>query len=142
MNKFSNTICFILLIAFGLFSCAKKLMFQSSPVVPAAHGEVKVKRDGNNNYEVEVRIDNLAASKDLTPPKERYVVWIETENNGIKNLGQINSSSGLFSNKMKASLKAVSPFRPTSVFITAEDNADIQYPGNTLVLKTERFSVK
>lgn len=118
------------------------MMFNASQVVPAAQGHVKVKQDGNNNYEIQVSLKHLADSKRLTPPKETYVVWIETESNSIKNIGQINSSSGLISSTMKASLKAVTSFRPTSVFITAEDNANIEHPGNTVVLRTDRFSVK
>ncbi len=132
----------VLLIAFVFSSCAKKIMFNSSAVVPAARGEVKVKKDGNSNYVIELDVKNLADSKKLTPPKETYVVWIETDNNGTKNIGQINSSSGLLSSALKASLKAVSSFRPSAVFITAEDNADMQYPGGTVVLRTNNFNVK
>jgi hypothetical protein len=105
MKQFSKIACFVILIAFGLLSCTKKMMFNASPVVPAAKGDVKLKKDGNNNYEVELSLKHLADSKRLTPPRETYVVWIETENNGIKNIGQINSSSGLLSSTMKASLK-------------------------------------
>lgn len=120
-------------------SCARKVTFSVSPVVPAAQGSVKVKKDKNNNYAIEVNAKNLAEANRLSPPKETYVVWIETERNGIKNIGQMNSSSGFLSSKLKASLKAVTPFKPTRVLITAEDNADIRYPGMQVVLRTDTF---
>ena len=142
MKNFTKIMFPVLLVAFVLSSCAKKIMFNSSAVVPAVQGEVKVKKDGNSNYVIELDVKNLADSKKLTPPKETYVVWIETNNNGTKNIGQINSSSGLLSSALKASLKAVSSFRPRAVFITAEDNADMQYPGGTVVLRTDNFDVK
>lgn len=75
---------------------------------------------------------NLAPSNKLTPPREVYVVWVETESNGAKNIGQINTSK-----KLKASLSTYVPFKPINVFITAEDNKNVQYPGNTVVLTTK-----
>lgn len=134
---FSCTLVFF--IIFFLTSCAKKIAFPTSTVVPAARGTVKVKKDDNNNYAIEVNVRNLAEAKRLEPPRETYVVWIETENNGTKNIGQMKSSTGFLSSKLKASLQAVTPFKPTRVFITAEDNAGIQYPGMQVVLRTDGF---
>ena len=126
-------------LVFSLGSCARKIVFQTSPIVPAAQGFVKVKKDKNNNYALQIDVRNLAEPRRLDPPKQTYVVWIETERNGTKNIGQMNSPSGLFSSKLKASLTAVTPFKPISVFITAEDNADIRYPGMQVVLRTRTF---
>ena len=39
---------------------AKKIGFLSSSIVPAARGYVKVKRDINGNYLIQVKISNLA----------------------------------------------------------------------------------
>ena len=114
----------------------KKMMFASSSVVPAATGSVKIKTDNNKNHTIEVSVTNLASADKLSPPKNIYVVWMITENNGTKNIGQLNSSSGFLSKTMKASLKTVTSFNPTSFFITAEDNGDIQYPQSSTVLTT------
>ena len=127
----------VLLVCFALSSCAKKMTFVNSPVVPAATGKVKYKKDDNNNYIISVEVENLAAAKNLTPPRELYVVWMESKRNRTRNIGQINTSSGLFSSKLKGSLKAVSTTTPTSFFITAEDNGNVQYPGSQRVLSTE-----
>jgi hypothetical protein len=133
---FSAVILFFLLFTFN--SCSKKIVFPSSSIVPAAAGRVKIKKD-NNNYSISLNIENLPDSKRLSPPRNYYVVWIETRNNGIKNLGRIVSSSSFLSSKMKASLNAVSPVKPKRVFITAENNEYVRYPGNMVVLDTENF---
>lgn len=126
---------FIALVLFG--SCGtSKYNFLTSSVVPAAEGQVKVKKDGNNNYKIELDVMRLADSKRLTPSKEMYIVWMETEQNGRKNIGQLKTSSSLLSSALKSSLNTVSPFKPTGFYITAEDDANIQYPSGEVVLRT------
>jgi hypothetical protein len=136
-NIFSIAITFFLV--FSLASCSKKISFQTSAVVPAAQGSVKVKKDNNNNYSIDLNLIRLADPKRLEPSKSTYVVWIETAENGSKNIGSLNTSSSMFSKTLKSSLKTVSPFKPISLFTTAEDNADIQFPGSQVVLRTNRF---
>ena len=136
-NIFSIVITFFLVFSLG--SCSKKISFQTSSVVPAAQGSVKVKKDNNNNYSIDLNIIRLADPKRLEPSKSTYVVWVETAENGSKNIGSLNTSSSMFSKTLKSSLKTVSPFKPVSLFITAEDNADIQYPGSQVVLRTDRY---
>jgi hypothetical protein len=126
-------------IMFAFFSCAHKTSFQTSAVVPAARGDVKVKKDDNNNYHIKVKISGLAEAKRLEPAKQVYVIWLESEEHIIKNLGQINSSSGLLSKTLKASFETVSSVKPIKVFITAEDNASAQYPGTHIILSTNNF---
>jgi hypothetical protein len=127
------------LILFYFSSCAKKISFQGSSVVPAARGDVKVKKDNNNNYNIQISVNNLAEPKRLQPSKTAYVVWMETSDNATKNIGQINSSTGFLSTKFKASFESVSSSKPTRIFITAEDDAGTQYPGSMVVLTTNDF---
>jgi hypothetical protein len=127
----------VLLLAFT--SCARKISFGHSSVVPAAEGRIKIKKDQNNNNQIDIEIKNLAKAEQLVPSRNTYVVWMETDGNGIKNIGQLNSSSGMFSKALKASLTTVTTFKPTRFFITAEDNATIQFPGSQVVLSTERL---
>ncbi len=54
-----------------------------------------------------------------------YIVWIVTKDNGIKNIGQLNSK-----NPKKSILKAVTPFHPKEIFITAENEGNVSYPSN------------
>jgi hypothetical protein len=112
------------------------MIFSSSSVVPAAEGSVKYKKDKNNNYHVALKVMHLANSNKLTPARSTYVVWMETESNGTKNLGQLKSSGSLLSSTLKGSLSSVTAFQPKSFFITAEDDANVSYPGSEVVLRT------
>jgi hypothetical protein len=120
-------------------ACARKITFHNSSVVPAAEGSVKIKKDNNNNYKIDLNVIRLADPKRLSPSKEVYLVWIDTENNGTKNIGQLKTSSGMFSQALKSSLNTVTPFKPIRIFITAEDNATVLYPGSQVVLNTAGF---
>ena len=133
------SVLFAAFFLFALASCGRKIKFNSSSVVPAATGSVKVKKDNNKNYSLDVKITNLAPSEKLTPPKKVYVVWMVTQDNETKNIGQIKSGSGLLGSNLKASLSAVTTFSPRRVFITAEDDPAISYPQGQPVLSTGDF---
>jgi hypothetical protein len=62
-----------------------------------------------------------------------------TDQETAKNIGQFNSSKNFLSKKLKSSFETVSSFSPVKIFITAEDNADSQYPGTMDILTTEKF---
>lgn len=126
-------------LIFSFTSCAKKVSFQTSSVVPAARGYIKVKKDGNKNYQIQIRINDLAEVDRLQNANKAYVVWMETDDLIIKNIGQIKSDSGFLSSKLKASFETVTSFKPEKIFITAEENADVQYPNNQVVLTTKDF---
>jgi hypothetical protein len=64
---------------------------------------------------------------------------MESGQDKTTNIGKINSSSSLLSSKLKASFETVSSSKPSKIFITAENDATIQYPGNQIVLSTESF---
>lgn len=135
----------ICMVSFTIFFCltscssTKQVPFNTSTVVPGAEGTVKVKKDKNNNYLINVYIEHLADSKKLTPARNAYVVWLETKENGTKNIGQIHSSSSMFSKTKKASIETISTFKPVRVFISAEDNASIEAPGTMVILTTNSF---
>ncbi len=131
-----------MLVPFFLQSCAKKYTFANSSIVPAAVGSVTVKKDKNKNYTIQLKVDNLADPKRLDPPREMYVVWMETDHSNNTNIGQLKTSSGMMSKALKSSLSTVTSFKPTAFFITAENSSDIQYPNGGVVLKTGQISVK
>lgn len=141
-DALTHTILFgglAMLMLVSLGSCARKVSFLTSSVVPAARGTVKVKKDNNDNYRIQVNLTNLAEVKRLQPPRQTYVVWMVTGQEAIKNIGQINSSTSLLSNKLKASFETVSSVKPNKIFITAEDDANIRYPGTQVILSTDNF---
>ena len=127
------------LIVFSLSACTKKIAFLTSSVVPAARGYVNIKVDKNKNNVIDVHLTDLAEVQRLQPARQTYVVWMLTDHEITKNIGQIKSSTGMMKKQLKASFETVSSFKPVKIFITAEDNADIQYPGNQIVLETDKF---
>jgi hypothetical protein len=120
-------------------SCARKATFLTSPVVPAARGTVKVKKDKNNNYLIKIYISGLAEVDRLQPAKKTYVVWMISDNDVTINLGQVKSATGTFTQALKASFETVSAAKPIKIFITAEDDASVQVSGTQVVLSTDRF---
>ncbi|WP_207493468.1 hypothetical protein [Aridibaculum aurantiacum] len=144
MNSFSflkttTLSCLLIALLVSFSSCSRKIAFATSTVVPAAEGRVTVKRDANKNHTIEVNVTNLAPPNKLTPSRNVYVVWLQNAQNQTLNIGQLKSSSGLFSSTLKGSLRTVSVSKPTRVYITAEDNADVQVPGPQVVLNTPSF---
>ncbi len=138
----TNTLLFgtlAMLMVFSWSSCATKASFLTSSVAPAARGTVKVKKDGNNNYRIQIDLVNLAEVKRLQPARQTYVVWMESGQDAIRNIGQINSSTSMLSQKLKASFETVTSVKPNKIFITAEDDANIQNPGAQVVLSTDNF---
>ena len=142
LNSQAKNISFFVVAALFVFSfssCVTKAKFLTSPVVPAAEGIVKVKKDKNKNYEIKIEIVNLAEPDRLDPPKHMYVVWMVTNHGETKKLGQIKSSTKFMSNKLKASFETVSTSKPIKIFIVAENDASNQYPDSRVVLSTNKF---
>ena len=120
-------------------ACSKKMNFGTSSIVPTARGDVKVKRDDNRNYEVSINVLHLAEPERLPTPKKAYVVWMETDQNGVQNVGQLRPDESLLTKTIKASMKTTSVYPPKRVFITAEDEATVTTPGSMVVLNTSSF---
>lgn len=137
----TNTVLPIILM-FLFTTCAEKVTFLNSAVVPAAEGTVSIKQDKNNNYNIDLSVKNLADPSRLSPPRSMYVVWMETSQSGAQNIGQLETSSKGLSRMLTSSLQTVSPHKPTGFFITAEDDATGNYPGTTVVLKTAAIANK
>lgn len=130
----------IVLLALGLGACSQRLEFDVSTVEPAAEGVVRIDRDKNNNYEIDLDVIRLSDPIRLTPPKSTYVVWMETTQNGTQNIGQLKSSEGMFSKALKGSLNTSTPYEPVSFFITAEETGNITSPGQVVVMRTPRVN--
>ncbi|EKD31068.1 MAG: hypothetical protein ACD_77C00410G0002 [uncultured bacterium] len=133
-----------LIIALAIFlvpvtSCAQRVNFLVSTVTPAAKGSVKVKEDSNKNYRIKIHIVDLAEPERLSPPRNAYVVWMVADDNVPKNIGQIKTSTALFSNKLKADFESVSVEKPKKIFITAENDPSIQYMYSEMILTTNNF---
>ena len=126
-------------LLFSFSSCAVNSKFLDSSLVPAAEGNVKVNRDKNLNYNIQVKVNGLAEVERLQTSKNNYVVWMVTDQGKTENLGQIKSSSGMFSKKLEASMETSSSYKPAKIFITAEENTEVQYPSDEVILTTADF---
>ncbi len=127
------------IVAIGLlllttYACTPKMTFVTSSIVPSATGTVKVKKDKNKNYIINVNVLNLAEPDKLSPSKNTYLVWMRSNENSAKKLGQLAPSG----KALKGSLSATAVEKPDDIFITAEDDADINYPKGDVVLTTRK----
>lgn len=113
-------------------ACAKKVTFPGSPVVPAAEARAKLESDDNGNTRISLRIKHLAQAKKLHPPQATYVVWLQTPDGRVVNLGQLSIGDNL-----AGELETVSPFREFRLFVSAEPGPEIWVPSGQTVLATE-----
>lgn len=123
------------MILFSFASCSHKISFLNSAVVPAARGFVKVKKDDNKNYNIEISITNLAEVDRLEPKKKTYVVWMISNDDITANIGQVKSAK----KKLTASLETVSASKPVKIFLTTEEDASVPLPSSNIVLTTDKF---
>lgn len=122
-----------------LTSCSSKTVFLTSSVQPAARGYVNVKQDRDQNYLIQIKLDYLSEAERLNPPKKTYVIWMESSTNATRNIGQINSSTGFLSSNLKADFQTTSSYKPDRIYITAEDDGTVTYPGPIIVLTTGKL---
>lgn len=124
MKKLQNITLGVL--ALLLSSCASTVNFPVSNVAPAAVISAKMKQDKNKNNLIEINAVNLASADRLSPPKDNYVVWIVTNEDGTKSVGQL-----IIKNGKKSTLNTVTPFEVKEIFITAEEEGNLSYPTGT-----------
>ena len=150
-NILSGILVTTMLVTF--YSCAKKSAAVAKTEVPAVvetpaattvpvenKGQVQIKRDATGNYVIQINLRELEAVNKLEETsKKAYIVWMNADNEKVKNLGQINSNSGWLSDKSKASFEALSVLKPTKVFITEEDMAGVIKPGKNIIWSTNSF---
>ena len=123
-----------LLLAFvllaGAFAYGKSFPLTASPAVPAAGGNVEVKKDKNNNTEVIVKAEHLAEPGMLSPAASRYVVWFQAQGEEPRNEGQLKVGKDL-----KGDFKTTTKFQNFDVFITAESDPLAKSPMGQTMLK-------
>ncbi|MBT8180898.1 MAG: hypothetical protein KJO53_04830 [Eudoraea sp.] len=106
-----------------LTSCATTKTFPVSELAPAAEITVKQKTDNNDNNEITVKAKYLASPDRVSSNATTYVVWLLSEENGLKNIGALYNENG-----EDSELQTITSFVGTEIFITAEKGADISQP--------------
>lgn len=127
---------YLVVLLFVLSACAQKVNFQKSSIVPAAVADMKVEKDKNENYIIEIEVKNLAKPQSLTPSRKVYVVWNQSVH-GNFNLGQLRVND-----KLKAKLKASTVYKPEKIIIAAENDPMATQPSNQVVLESEKPKFK
>ena len=117
-------------------ACSKKVTFPVSEMVPAAEAVAKVDKDANDNYEIELKVQNLAAPDRLTPKRKYFVVWMVTKQHGTINIGRLD-----INRKNNGELNTNTPYKPIRLFITAEDDNQPALPSTQVVLNSRDFKV-
>lgn len=115
-------------------ACSRNIVFPVSEVVPAAEAVLKVDENDNNDYQLELEVENLASADRLTPSRRYYVVWMVSKKNGTINLGNLD-----INRKNKGSLETSTPYEPIRVFITAEDDKTPVVPSTQVILDSGKF---
>jgi hypothetical protein len=123
----------LLLLAFAWpFSGGKDVQMIAGESNPAARCTIHLHVGDNDNTELEMKAESLAAPSALTPPKNAYVVWIQRAGEAPQNHGQITVGKD-----QKAGLKTETPYKRFKIFITAEDQAQMQTPEGPTVLSAD-----
>lgn len=103
----------------------------ASNIVPAATGTVKVQKDQNGNAKLDIKVSNLADPTRLTPPENKYVVWIRPNDGEPLKQGALSVG-----NNLNGELQTVTTSKDCDVFITAEPSASVSAPSGPEVLHT------
>jgi hypothetical protein len=115
---------------FGLGS--RKIDLMAGHETPAARGTISVKVGPNKNTEMDVKVYALAHPSSLTPPENTYVVWVQPPGENPKNEGQLHVDKN-----ENAELHAEVPYKRFKVFITAEQEPQVQTPTGPQVLSAD-----
>ncbi|SFF09576.1 hypothetical protein SAMN05216283_102647 [Sunxiuqinia elliptica] len=129
----------VVLLFFPSNLSAKRINFNFSTIVPTVTGYVEVKGGSNRNHYIKIKISNLDRIEKMECSELTYVLWMETDQDETENLGQLVSTPVLFSSKLQVTVETVSSYQPVKVFITTESEVNVQYPGQQVVLTTDRF---
>ncbi len=120
-----------LTLAVLISSCVSSKKFPTSSVVPAANITAKKRVDNQKNFSLEITSQNLASPDRLNPPGSNYSVWIVSKEHGTKNVGQL-----IVENGKENKFKTVTPFDFDEIFITVENQGDLQYPRGVEIART------
>ncbi|WP_372944547.1 hypothetical protein [Muriicola sp.] len=113
-------------------SCGTTKTFPVSNLAPAAEITVKQKTDSNDNNEITVKAKYLASPDRVSRGATAYVVWLVSEENGVKNIGALYNENG-----EDSELETVTSFVGTEIFITAERQASISRPDGVEITRVK-----
>lgn len=122
-----------IIIVITTCSCASTAEFKTSRVTPAAQGEVKMKELKNGNFNIVVKISELAEPDRLKPSRSHYIVWGKSKQ-GTYNLGELTKGD-----EDIWSLSTESTYEIKRIFISAEKDEKPEKMGRVEVLKSKKL---
>ena len=120
------------MVMFWPFGGGKKVQMMSGTVTPGAQGTVTVHTSGNNNVKLDIKVKNLANPASLTPPENVYVLWVQPPGQPPQNQAEIKVNGD-----ENGGLNTETSFKRFKVFITGEQNAQVQQPQGPQVLSAD-----
>ncbi len=100
--------------------------------MPSAEGTAKFKPTSNDNTSIDLTVKHLAHPERLTPPATTYVVWLQHANGAPpQNIGALKVDD-----QLTGTLDTVTPQHSFDLFITAENNSQIDKPSGQKLLWT------
>ena len=97
----------------------------SSPQIPAAQGDVRLRTTRNGNTEIRLRVAHLAPPGRIVPGADVFVVWVRGQATGAmaQNLGALRVDKNL-----GAKFTAVTALPSFDLFITCEQSQTVTVP--------------
>ncbi len=114
------------------FGGPRKVQMMAGTSTPGATATIQIKKGDNGNTALDIKAENLAPASSLTPAENVYVVWIQPPDKVAQNAGQLRVNQ-----HEQAELNTVTAFKRFKVFITAEQNAQIQEPEGPRILSAD-----
>jgi hypothetical protein len=114
------------------FKGGSKVQMMAGSATPGARGMVRYKTESNGNTDLNIKVSSLARPSSLTPPKNDYVVWIQSPGQPPLNSGELRVNG-----KEEAELNTETPYKQFTLFITAEESPQPHAPAGPKVLSAE-----
>jgi len=122
----------VLALVSGAALEAKTFPLTSSSAVPAASGNVDIRKDKNGNNEVTIKTEHLAQPGMLTPPASTYVIWFQEQSGEPTNQGDLKVGKSL-----KSEFKATTHLANFEILVTAEGDPMTKNPSGQVVLRAK-----
>jgi|GEM_PF-572898 len=109
---------------------AQHLVMPSSAVVPAAHIELDLGTDANQNTTVDLKATHLAQPSSLSPAAQIYMVWVQPVGGAPERKGMLKPDASL-----NAEVQFITPVTHFELFITAESGTGAGSPTGTELVR-------
>ena len=130
MRRALPVLCIAVVLSLCSVAMARDIRLTADPSVPAAAGKAELNHDRNGNLKVKLEVEHLAKPQALTPPKQSYVVWIQSRGKEPENQGQLKVNDNL-----QGSFETTTSYPAFDIFVTAEDTPAATSPSGPQLLK-------